>query len=202
MANRRRAVARRPNGEGASGRALVSERAAVVLMCGVLALAVWLVFGQTLHHGFVNFDDNKYVYDNHAVVPGLTLHGIAWAFTHVHADNWHPLTWLSHMLDCQLFGLQPAGITSTSVVLHAVNAILLFLAAPAHDGCVLAERLRRRALRRPPAARRVGGLGRRAQGRSQRRSSCSRWRRTRRTSRARLRAGATSRSLLGAGARA
>ena len=127
MASRRRAAARRPSGEGASGRALVSERAAVVLMCGVLALAVWLVFGQTLHHGFVNFDDNEYVYDNLAVVPGLTLHGIAWAFTHTHASNWHPLTWLSHMVDCQLYGLQPAGHHLTSVVLHAVNVILLFL---------------------------------------------------------------------------
>jgi hypothetical protein len=67
------------------------------------------------------------VYDNHAVVPGLTLHGIAWAFTHTHASNWHPLTWLSHMVDCQLYGLQPAGHHLTSVVLHAVNAILLFL---------------------------------------------------------------------------
>src|SRR6476659_10140953 len=108
MANRRRAAARRPRGEAGSGRALVGERAAVVLMCGVLALAVWLVFGQTLHHGFVNFDDNEYVYDNHAVVGGLTLHGIAWAFTHTHASNWHPLTWLSHMVDCQLYGLHPA----------------------------------------------------------------------------------------------
>ena len=67
------------------------------------------------------------MYDNHAVVPGLTLHGIAWAFTHTHASNWHPLTWLSHMVDCQLYGLQPAGHHLTSVVLHAVNAILLFL---------------------------------------------------------------------------
>ena len=127
MASRRRAAARRPSGEGTSGGTLVDERAAVVLMCGVLALAVWLVFGQTLHHGFVNYDDNEYVYDNPAVVPGLTLRGIAWAFTHAHANNWHPLTWLSHMADCQLYGLDPAGHHLTSVVLHALNAILLFL---------------------------------------------------------------------------
>jgi hypothetical protein len=89
MANRRRAAARRPGGEGSSGRALVGERAAVVLMCGVLALAVWLVFGQTLHHGFVNFDDNEYVYDNHGGRSAASrCSGIAWAFTHTHASNW------------------------------------------------------------------------------------------------------------------
>jgi tetratricopeptide (TPR) repeat protein len=96
-------------------------------VCLFLALAVWIVFGQTRHHGFVNYDDNVYVYENPAITNGLTLHGAAWAFTHRQDVNWHPLTTLSHMLDCQLYGLQPAGHHLTSVLIHAATAILLFL---------------------------------------------------------------------------
>ena len=96
-------------------------------LCGFLLLSVVLVFGQTVRHEFINFDDNNYVYENPQVTHGLTAQGIAWAFTHVHASNWHPLTWLSHMLDCQLYGLKPWGHHLTNVLLHAATAILLFL---------------------------------------------------------------------------
>ena len=89
---------------------------------------VWIVFGQTLRHEFVNYDDDHYVYENPRITNGLTLDGIQWAFTHVHAGNWHPLTTISHMLDCQLYGLQPWGHHLTNVLLHAAAAILLFLA--------------------------------------------------------------------------
>src|SRR4051794_34526902 len=75
----------------------------------LLAGLVWIVFGQTLGHEFVNYDDDHYVYENPTITNGLTFDGIRWAFTHVHADNWHPLTTISHMLDCQLYGLQPWG---------------------------------------------------------------------------------------------
>src|ERR1035441_9504649 len=81
------------------------QRWRVAGLCLVLAAITFAVFGQTLHHEFVGFDDNEYVYDNPVVARGLTLKGIVWAFTHVHSANWHPLTWLSHMLDCQLYGL-------------------------------------------------------------------------------------------------
>ena len=87
----------------------------------------WLVFGQTLHHGFVNFDDDEYVYNNVQVIHGLTLHGMAWAFTTEVSAYWHPLTWLSHMLDCQLWGLKAGGHHLTNVLLHTANALLLFL---------------------------------------------------------------------------
>ena len=97
------------------------------IVCGLLLLAVAVVFGQTVRHDFVNFDDNRYVYDNPQVTDGLTIHGIAWAFTQSHRCNWHPLTWMSHMLDCQLFGLWPGGHHLTNVLLHAAAAILLFL---------------------------------------------------------------------------
>lgn len=99
----------------------------VLAVCGFLVLAVVLVFGQTVRHGFVNFDDDEYVYGNPRIRSGLTAQGIAWAFTHSHAANWHPMTWLSHMLDCQIYGLKPWGHHLTNVVLHAATAVLLFL---------------------------------------------------------------------------
>jgi hypothetical protein len=92
-----------------------------------LAVAVWIVFGQTLQHDFVNYDDDIYVTQNLHVKSGLTRDNIAWAFTHRHDAMWHPLTSLSHMLDCQLYDLHPAGHHFTNVLLHAVTAILLFL---------------------------------------------------------------------------
>jgi tetratricopeptide (TPR) repeat protein len=106
------------------------ERSSLPAVLGVvifLAAAIWLVFGQTRDHGFVNFDDDAYVYGNPAVFKGLTPQAFVWAFTQTHSDNWHPLTWLSHMLDCQWYGLHPAGHHLTSVLFHTVNAVLLFL---------------------------------------------------------------------------
>ena len=96
-------------------------------ICGLLLLAVGTVFGQTIRHGFVNYDDGPYVVENPQVTRGLSADGIAWAFTHSHASNWHPLTWISHMLDCRLYGLEPGGHHLTNVLLHAATAILLFL---------------------------------------------------------------------------
>ncbi len=93
-----------------------------------LAVIVWIAFGRALNHGFVGYDDQNYVLRNPRVTNGLTLDGIQWAFTHVHATNWHPLTTISHMLDCQLYGLQPWGHHLTNILLHAAAAILLFFA--------------------------------------------------------------------------
>ncbi len=105
-----------------------SERVVTGIVCILLVAIVWIVFGQTLRHEFVNYDDDQYIYENPRVTNGLTLEGIQWAFTHVHADNWHPLTTISHMLDCQLYGLQPWGHHLTNVLLHATAAVFLFLA--------------------------------------------------------------------------
>ncbi len=74
-----------------------------------------------------NFDDDEYVYDNPMVENGLTLAGIKWAFTTGHAGNWHPLTWISHMVDCELFGLNAGAQHLVNVLFHAANAALLFL---------------------------------------------------------------------------
>ncbi len=92
----------------------------------ILVLMVWFVFGQTIQYGFINFDDPGYVYANPAVTNGLTAESVQWAFTHRHGGNWHPLTSLSHMLDCQLFGLNPAGPHLINIILHLVTTLLLF----------------------------------------------------------------------------
>ena len=89
--------------------AAAPNRVVIVVISLFLAALTWLLFGQTLRHGFLNYDDNAYVYENPVVQSGLTLHGIAWAFTHVHSGNWHPLTTISHMLDCQFYGLNASG---------------------------------------------------------------------------------------------
>ena len=88
---------------------------------------VWAVFGQTMWHQFVNYDDPLYVYENAHVSAGLSWSGIVWAFTHVHSQNWHPLTTISHMLDCQLFGLQPGWPHFVNVMLHSAAVVVLFV---------------------------------------------------------------------------
>src|SRR6266436_8432876 len=95
-------------------------------LCLLLVAITWLVFGQTIGHDFVNFDDHVYVYDNPLISRGLTFDGLVGAFSHSHARNWHPLTTISHMLDCQLYGLKAGGHHFTNVVLHSVGVLLLF----------------------------------------------------------------------------
>src|ERR1700730_7784606 len=97
-------------------------------ICIGLVALTWAVFGQTLRHQFVNYDDPLYVYDNPHVRSGLSWHGVAWAFTHIHSQNWHPLTSISHMLDCQLFGLNAGAHHFVNVLLHAIATIVLFFA--------------------------------------------------------------------------
>ena len=103
------------------------SRKLVLGICISLAVITWLVFGQTLGHEFINYDDPDYVFENAEVMKGLTLHGIAWAFTHSHSHNWHPLTTITHMLDCHLYGLKAGGHHCTNVVLHILAVVLLFL---------------------------------------------------------------------------
>ena len=96
------------------------------LLAVLLALVTMARFWPALRNDFVNYDDETYVTANIHVQNGLTLRSIKWAFLNPVADNWHPLTVVSHMLDCQLFGLQPWGHHLTSVLLHALNAALAF----------------------------------------------------------------------------
>jgi tetratricopeptide (TPR) repeat protein len=94
----------------------------------VLIALIWSVFGQTARFGFVNYDDPLYILQNPTVRSGLSWHGVAWAFTHIHSQNWHPLTSISHMLDCQLFGLNAGAHHLVNVFLHSVAAVVLFFA--------------------------------------------------------------------------
>jgi tetratricopeptide (TPR) repeat protein len=96
-------------------------------VCVVLAAITLLVYAPMLRHGFVNYDDPDYITGNAHVTGGLTWANIAWAFQSGHAANWHPLTWISHMMDCQLFGLNPAGHHLTNLLFHIANTLLLFL---------------------------------------------------------------------------
>jgi len=102
----------------------------------VLALTVVGVFLPVIGLDFTNYDDPDYVIENRPVLAGLTLKSLGWAFTHSHSANWHPLTWISHMLDCQLYGLNPAGHHFTSLLFHAANSLLLFLLLRSMTGAI------------------------------------------------------------------
>lgn len=96
-------------------------------MCIFLVLAVLAVFGQTAGFRFIDYDDHAYVYENPVVQNGLTWKGALWALSYGEIGHWHPLTWLTHMADCQLYGLWPGGHHLTNVALHTGTAVLLFL---------------------------------------------------------------------------
>jgi tetratricopeptide (TPR) repeat protein len=100
-----------------------------ILVCLLLVLATAAVYGQVRSHAFVNYDDTQYVSENLYVRSGLSLKSISWAFSFSFKDRtyWHPLTWLSHMLDCQLFGLRPGAHHLTNLFFHIANSLLLFL---------------------------------------------------------------------------
>jgi tetratricopeptide (TPR) repeat protein len=100
----------------------VSTLLILLALAAVTAAIYWPARGFE----FLNFDDPQYVTDNPHVRRRLTWPGVTWAFTHAHSSNWHPLTWLSHMLDCQFFALRPAGPHLVNVALHIANTLLLF----------------------------------------------------------------------------
>lgn len=104
-----------------------SGRPSNLALLALLAIT-FAVYAPVLSHGFVEWDDPFYVTENPHVRAGLTAGGIAWAFTSTQLANWHPLTWMSHMLDVSLFGLAPWGHHLTSLLLHLVNVALLFIA--------------------------------------------------------------------------
>jgi tetratricopeptide (TPR) repeat protein len=98
-----------------------------LLGCLLLVAVILAVFWQVKHYQFVNYDDDVYVTDNPHVRMGLQKEGVVWAFTAVHAGYWIPLTWLSYMLDYEVYGLHPGGFHLTNVLLHLLNALLLYL---------------------------------------------------------------------------
>jgi len=102
------------------------EKRTFVLSLLLVAFTL-VLYNRVNHFSFINYDDCRYVYENVHVRAGLTWATLRWAITSLDEANWHPLTWMSHALDCQLFQLNPAGHHLTSVLLHAVNVVLLFL---------------------------------------------------------------------------
>ncbi|MBT6346177.1 MAG: tetratricopeptide repeat protein [Nitrospina sp.] len=100
-----------------------SKRIAISL---ALIVGIFLAYGQVLGYGFLNFDDNRYVTENKHIAKGLTVESVKWAFTQTYISNWHPMTWLSHMLDIEWYGLNPFGHHLTGLLLHIANALLLF----------------------------------------------------------------------------
>ncbi len=108
-----------------TGERAMSRRTTIAIAIGLAAL-VAIVYAPVRHFDFVQLDDPAYVTENPQVLRGFTLEGLRWALTTGHAANWHPVTWLSHMLDVQLFGLAPGAHHVTSVLLHIANTLLLF----------------------------------------------------------------------------
>ena len=102
----------------------------------LLILATLALYNPLSRAPFLNLDDDIYITQNPEVRGGLNWHSVAWAFRTTTATNWHPLTWLSHELDCQLFGLNPAGPHAVNVILHAANAVLLFLILASATGMI------------------------------------------------------------------
>lgn len=93
----------------------------------LLMVATLFVYACINELGFISFDDPAYVINNNAIQQGVTSESIAWAFTSSHSNNWHPLTWISHMLDWKLFNTDPAGHHRTSLIFHVINTLLLFV---------------------------------------------------------------------------
>ena len=104
-----------------------SRQSLNLILSLLLAVATLTLYNPANSHPFVNYDDDRYITGNAHVRGGLSLSTVSWAFTSIEQSNWHPLTWLSHALDCQMFHLNPAGHHFTSILLHALNAVLLFL---------------------------------------------------------------------------
>src|SRR4029078_10177844 len=101
-----------------------------------LFVLTWVVFGQTLRYDFVNYDDPRYVYQKTRITSGINFDNVAWAFSHIHSENWHPLTTITHMLDCQLHGLNAGWHHFTNVLLHCVSVVLLFVALERMTGAL------------------------------------------------------------------
>lgn len=110
---------------------VLAEKCAVGLLICIIAAVYW----QTAGFDFINYDDQDYVVNNAMVNSGLTLQGVVWAFSSFDHANWHPLTWLSHMLAIEFFGLNPSGHHLANVVLHLANTLLLFFLLRQATGC-------------------------------------------------------------------
>ena len=103
-----------------------SNKLSVFFICVLLVGGTILPYWQVRKHEFLNYDDSEYITENNFVQDGLSWQNVRWSFTSTVSNHWHPLTWLSHMLDCELFGLNPAGHHLMNLLLHIINTVLLF----------------------------------------------------------------------------
>src|SRR5262245_66309016 len=108
----------------------MTRRAAILGISIFLVAITWLVFGETLRHPSINLDDPEYVFENPEIIAGVSSSSVLWALTHSHARNWHPLTSISHILDCQLFGLQAGWQLLTNVLLQTIDETQIFPGFP------------------------------------------------------------------------
>ena len=104
-----------------------------VIICIFLVISTLAVYWQVQDHEFINYDDDAYITSNLNVKAGLTRESVYWAFITSHFSNWHPVTWLSHMLDYELYGDRPRGHLLTNVLLHITNACLLYTSDAADE---------------------------------------------------------------------
>ena len=138
----------------------IERKRGTVGVCLFLALTTLLLYLPATGNGLVNLDDNEYIVDNPHVTAGLTGPDMAWAFRFTgYASNWHPLTWISHWLDCELYGLNAGGHHLTSLLFHVADSLLLFLLLRQMTGARWAQRARGGVVRVASAARGIGGVG-------------------------------------------
>src|SRR5687767_4117160 len=119
-----------------------SNCARTSLVCLLLGLLTLGVYRSVVHYDFINLDDYDYVKENPNVTGGLTSSSVAWAFRAGHSGNWHPFTWLSHMLDVEAHGLKPGGHHFTNVLFHIANTLLLLFVLNKMTGSFRSEERR------------------------------------------------------------
>ena len=112
------------------------QKNAKLLVIFAIIAACLIVYAQTIYFDFINIDDRAYIYENREVLSGFNWNSIYWAFTAFYSANWHPLTWLSHILDFEFFGLNAGGHHATNVVFHTINSILAFIVFRKMTGCL------------------------------------------------------------------
>ena len=98
-----------------------------ILIIIFIIISACSVYAQVLNYDFINYDDDEYITENEFVKKGITEESVVWALTEFHAANWHPLTWISHMIDCQLFGLNAGRHHLINLIFHVLNSVLLYV---------------------------------------------------------------------------
>src|SRR4051812_9282875 len=105
----------------------LKKNQSIIAICLLLTAVTLGLYWPMTGHKFINIDDQEYILENAHVTPGLTWAGVVWALGSGYASNWHPLTWMSHMVDCNLFGVDPGGHHFTNLLFHVADSLLVLL---------------------------------------------------------------------------